>query len=239
MNNRFAHIITTVLLGIILVALTVEKSAAQITVHECDTMTFSVTSRPNIPETHFVWGIYTASDQPKDVLDPAGTLDPALYFVDGMYASGEGRTVKVTGLAPGKYYVRIHVWDEVSCTDNIEMYVMTVLESELVMEMYADSVCIGEPTNVYIRFTGRGPYEITYTVGDELTPSVVNLNGTEVDPEITIPINQPLPVGETTFWVIKVEDNCKAYEYTGDERPSTGIVIYPKPTQSRIYLKDD
>uniref|UniRef100_UPI003217FB64 hypothetical protein n=1 Tax=uncultured Draconibacterium sp. TaxID=1573823 RepID=UPI003217FB64 len=239
MNNRFAHIITTALLGIILVALTVAKASAQITVYECDTMTFSVTSRPNIPETHFVWGIYNASPNPTDVLDPSTTLDPALYFVDGMYASGEGRSVQVTGLAPGKYYVRIHVWDEVSCTDNIEMYVMEVLESELEMEMYADSVCIGEPTNVYIRFTGRGPYKITYTVGDELTPSVVNLNGVVENPEITIPILQPLPVGETTFWVIKVEDSCKAYEFTESERPSTGIVIYPKPTQSKIYLKDD
>ena len=221
-----------------LVALTVANASAQIVVNECDTMTFSVTSRPNIPETHFVWGIYNASPNPTDVLDPAGTLDPALYFVDGMYASGEGRTVQVVGLAPGKYYVRIHVWDEVTCTDNIEMYVMEVIESTLEMELYADSVCIGEPTNVYIRFTGVGPYEITYTVGDELTPSVVNLNGTEVDPEITIPIMEPLPVGETTFWVIKVEDNCKAYEFTGDERPSTGIVIYPKPAQQPIYLKD-
>lgn len=198
-------------------------------------MTFSVTSRPNIPETHFVWGIYNASPNPTDVLDPNTTLDPALYFVDGQYA---GSTVQVTGLAPGEYYVRIHVWDEVTCTDNIEMYVMEVLESTLEMELSADSVCIGEPTNVYIRFTGRGPYEVTYTIGDALTPSVVNMNG-GVDVENVIEITDPLPVGETTFWVIKVEDNCKAYEFTVDERPGTGILIYPKPSQSQIYLKDD
>jgi len=222
------------------VLLTVANAGAQIVVEECDTMEFSVVSRPNIPETHFVWGIYNASPTPTDVLDPAGTLDPDLYFVDGMYASGEGRTVKVTGLAVGKYYVRIHVWDEVTCTDNIEMYVMEVIEKELNFELVADSVCIGEPTSVRIIFSGVGPYTIHYTIGDAVTPSTYNLNGDPVGPEISIPITEPLPVGETTFWVFKIEDGgCKAYEYPVEDRPSTGILIYPKPNQSRIYLKDD
>jgi len=235
MRRRLIHIITTALLGIVLVALTVANASAQIVVNECDTMTFGVNSRPNIDDTHFIWDIFRERSQPTDVLNETLALDRVTTFVDGMYA---GKIVSVTGLEPGKYYVSIHVWDEITCTDNVEMYTMEVIESTLEMELYADSVCIGEPTNVYIRFTGVGPYEITYTVGDELTPSVVNLNGTEVDPEITIPIMEPLPVGETTFWVIKVEDNCKAYEFTGDERPSTGIVIYPKPAQQPIYLKD-
>ncbi len=229
------HIIHFILV-ILLVVLAVANASAQIVIQECDTMTFSVTSRPNIPETHFVWGIYNASPNPTDVLDPTTTLDPALYFVDGQYA---GSTVEVTGLAPGEYYVRIHVWDEVTCTDNIEMYVMEVTESALDMEVYADSVCIGEPTNVYIRFTGRGPYTVTYTIGDAVTPSVVNLNGTEADPELVIPVLEPLPVGETSFWVIRVEDNCKAYEFTEEERPGTGIVIFPKPAKQPIYLKEE
>ena len=53
--------------------------------------------------------------------------------------------------------MRIHVWDEEDCTDNVEMYVMEVIESTLEMEISADSVCIGEPTNVYIRFNGPWP----------------------------------------------------------------------------------
>jgi hypothetical protein len=226
-------------LVVLLVVLAVANATAQIVIQECDTMTFSVTSRPDIPEANYVWGIYEASPSPTDILDPAGTLDPALYFVDGMYASGEGKTVKVTNLPPGHYYVRIHVWDEVNCTDNIEMHLMEVTESTLDMEVYADSVCIGEPTNVYIRFTGIGPYTVTYTIGDAVTPSVFNLNGEVVGPEITIPVMEILPEGETTFWVIRVEDGCKAYEYPEEERPSTGIVIFPKPAQQPIYLKEE
>lgn len=242
MKKNLVHTIITALLGIFLVVLTVANASAQTRIppiYECDTMTFSVSSRPQIPEPHYVWGIYEASSGITDVLDPAGTLDPTVHFVDGMYASGEGSTVQVIDLDPGMYYVRIHVWDEVSCTDNIEMYVLEVLESTLDLEVYTDSVCIGEPTNVYIRITGVGPYDIYYTVGDQETPSVYNLNGRVKDPEITIPIDQQLPVGETTFWVIKVEDNCKAYEYSLDERPNTGILIYPKPAKQPIYLKEE
>ncbi len=233
--KRFIANIIYLALGILLVVLTVENSTAQIVVDQCDTMEFSVTSRPSIDESHFVWAIYEASDSPTDVLDPAGAIGPVPYFVNDQYA---GRTVQVVGLAPGKYYVRIHVWDEVTCTDNIEMYVMEVIESTIDFELVADSVCIGEPSTVRIIFSGTGPYIIEYTVGDEVTPSVVNLNGDVIGPEVTIPITQLLPVGETTFWVIRIEDDCKAYEYPVDERPNVGVLIYPKPTSSQIYLKE-
>ncbi len=239
MTKKIKHIAFIIVTGVVLLLLTVASASAQIIVEQCDTMTFSVDSREYISETRFVWGIYEASELPVDILDTIGLLESDTYFVDGLYASGVGKTVKVTGLDPGKYYVRIHVWNEEDCTDNVEMYVMEVVESSVDMTLYADSVCIGEATNVYIRLTGYGPYDIYYTVGDEETPSVVNVAGGVENPEIVIPITQPLPEGETTFWVIKVEDDCKAYEYPIDERPSTGVLIYPKPTKQPIYLKED
>jgi hypothetical protein len=133
--------------------------------------------------------------------------------------------------------VRIHVWDEVSCTDNIEMYVLEVIEKPLDIELYADSVCIGEPTLVRIVFSGVGPYDIVAHYGDALNPTVVNLNG-EVGPEVTVPITEVLPVGETKFWVMTVTDDCKVHSWEESERPSVGVWIYPKPDQSRIYLKE-
>lgn len=213
------------------------RISAQIVVEQCDTMIFTVTSRPTIPEPHYVWGIYEASDQPVDVLDEYAALDPALYFVDGMYASGEGRSVKVLALQPGLYYVRIHVWDEVSCTDNVEMYLMQVVQPQLDVELYADSVCIGNPTSVHIVFSGNGPYDMVVQYGDALSPTTINLNGV-VGPEITVPITDPLPVGETRFWIMEVTDDCKVYSWEETQRPGTGILIYPKPSKSRIYLKE-
>ena len=214
--------------GILLVVLAVAPAKAQIVVEQCDTMEFSVTSRPNIPETHFVWAIYNSSPDPTDVLDPAGSLDPAHYFVDGMYA---GRTVQVAGLDPGVYYVRIHVWDEESCTDNIEMYVMEVIEKELEAEMFGDSVCIGDPALVKIVFTGIGPFDIIYTFGDGTNH--VNLNGI-TDQEVTIPVIG-LPVGETEFWIMEISDGCvTSYPVPQKAR----VVIHPKPTNTRIYQVD-
>lgn len=230
---RFSGIILGILTAVSAMA---QNTSQHIMVDQCDTMVFSVTSRPSIPETHFVWAIYNSSPNPTDILDPAEALDPALYFVDGQYA---GRKVKVTGLEPGTYYVRIEVWDEISCTNNVEMHLMEVTATIPQVELYGDSTCIGEPTSVRIIFTGVGPYTISYTYGDAATGNVVNVNGYIVDgPDAVIPILEPLPEGETSFWLISVDDGCKAYEFPEDERPRTGIRIYPKPTNSKIYVKD-
>jgi len=231
MKRLITHIIYRTL-GILLVVLTMAFTAvAQIVVDQCDTMEFSVVSRPNIPETHFVWAIYNSSEDPTDVLDPAGALDPTPLFVDGQYA---GRTVQVTGLQAGKYYVRIHVWDDVTCTDNIEMYVMEVIENLPTAELFGDSLCIGEPAEIKIIFTGIGPYDIEYTYGDGT--NIVNLNGI-VENEITIPITNPLPVGTTNFWVMTVTDQCTVNSYELDP-VEVGVIIYPKPANSKIYLKE-
>ena len=113
-------------LGILLVVLAVHSNvmAQHIQVEQCDTFQFSIVSRPNIDDLNFEWAIYNSSPNPTDVLDDATRLDPVAYFVDGQYL---GRTVRVANLPVGTYYVRIHVWDEITCTDNIELYVMEVL----------------------------------------------------------------------------------------------------------------
>jgi len=237
MNKRLTHIILYPLLGFVLAAFSVKSVSAQIIIEECDTMEFSIVSRPSIPEPHYVWAIYNSSTDPVDVLDKNTQLDPALYFVDGLYASGEGSTVHVTGLPIGKYYVRINVWDEETCTDNVEMYVMEVVESLLTVELTGDSLCVDDqPAFVKIVFSGKAPYNIEYSTNDGR--NYVNLTGI-TDTEITVPIMDPLPVGEHKFWVISLANGCKAIEYTEEEdRPNTGILIYPKPAKKPIYVKD-
>ena len=226
-------------LGILLVVLAVANAGAQITVDQCDTMEFEVVSRPSINESHFVWGIYNSSDSSStDVLDPAGTLDPALYFANGQYA---GRKVQVVGLTPGKYYVRVHVWDEITCTDNIEMWVLEVIENIPQVELVGDSVCVGDPATIHIIFTGVGPYTIDYSYGDEVTGTWVNVNGVIVDgPNTTIPILDPFPAGDNyVFKVNQIMDDCKTYMFDEADKPRTGIIIYPKPTNSKIYQTDN
>lgn len=229
MKRLIAHIIYLTL-GILPVVLTVENTTAQIVVDQCETMVFSVTSRPSIDDTHFVWAIYNSSESPTDVLDPTGSLDPATTFVDGQYA---GRTVEVTNLEPGKYYVRIHVWDEISCTDNIEMYLLEVTENKPTAELIGDSLCIGETAEIKIIFTGIAPYDVVYTYGDGT--DWVNLTGI-VEDEVTIPIPM-LPVGTTEYWIMEVSDDCTVNSYVADPN-KVGVLIYPKPVSSQIYLKE-
>ena len=240
MKKKFAHIILTVLSGFILVALTVASASAQkeispgvIEVNQCETIEFSVVEWPG---DRYTWDIYRDSMAAVNFAVTDGDVAPALYFENGMY---QGSTVKVKWLDPGRYFVRIMVWDESRCTNNLKLIIVNVIATAPELELVADSVCIGEPTSVRIIFTGIGPYTLDYTYGDAITGNVVNVNGYIVDgPEATIPITQPLPVGETKFWVINIDDGCKAYEYSGDERPGTGILIYPKPARQPIYLKE-
>ena len=225
-------------LGILLVVLAVANAGAQIQVNECDTMTFEVVSRPSIDETNFEWAIYNSSPNPTDVLDDNTRLDPVLYFANGQYL---GRSVDVVNLPVGVYYVRIHVWDEITCTDNIEMYVLEVLETipEIVLE--GDSVCIGDPASITIIFTGIGPYTISYTYGDEITGTYVNVNGVVVDgPSVSIPILDPFPAGDNYYFKVdEIMDDCKNFIFDEADKPRTGIIIYPKPTNSQIYQQDN
>ncbi len=210
----------------------------QITVDQCDTMEFSIVSRPSINETNFEWAIYNSSPNPTDVLDDATRLDPVLYFADGQYL---GRTVQVVNLAVGVYYVRIHVWDEITCTDNIEMYVLEVIQTIPQVEITGDSVCVGDPPVIQIVFSGVGPYTISYSYGDENTGTFVNVNGQIVNgPEVTIPILDPFPAGDNyEFKVNQIMDECKTYIYDEADKPKARIIIYPKPTNSRIYQTDN
>lgn len=235
MAKKVTHIISILVTGIVLLRLTVVSASAQpITVDQCDTMEFSVVSRSGIPEAHYVWAIYNSSTDPTDVLDPAGAIDPAIHFVNGQYA---GSTVQVLGVQPGLYYVRVQVWDEVTCTDNVEMYVMEVVENLPEVTLEGDSMCVDEqPPSVRVIFTGTAPYSISYSYDDGNT--VVNMNGI-VDDEIYIEIPETLPVGETTFWVMEVGDNCTVNTYEVVDRPRTGILIYPMPVKQPIYLKED
>lgn len=216
--------------GIFLVLFAVAHAGAQISVSQCDTMEFSVNSRPSIDDSHFVWGIYNSSPNPTDILDPTTTLDPALYFVNGQYA---GRTVKVVGLEPGVYYVRIEVWDEISCTNNVEMHVLEVIEHEPIVELTGDSACIGDPVMIKIVFTGIAPFDAQLTYSNVDGTETIFLNGV-TENEIMVPVMDPLPVGETEIWVMTISDGC-VQNYLIPAPDKARIVIYPNPTNSRIY----
>lgn len=216
-------------LGILLMILAVaisavaQKPIVHIVVNQCETIEFSV---QEMPGDRYTWGIF--SDSTANFAHDDNLWEPVPYFQKGMY---QGSTVTVTGLEPGRYFIRVMVWDEVNCTNNLMMYMLDILEALPTATLEDAEACIGEPTFVKIVLTGRGPWDVLYTVNDEVY--AVNLAGsTEMEHTITLP---PLPTGEHKIWVMEVTDECAVNSY--EINPPTGrVVIFPKPISSKIYL---
>lgn len=225
MKKRLYHIIYRTL-GILLVAMGMaitagaQKSVTWIEAEQCDTTEFSVVDWPG---DRYTWDIYR--DSTVNFATTNGDVTPVPYFVNGMY---QGSTVKVVGLQPGRYFLRVMVWDEVSCTNNLIVFGLDVIYNPPYAELYGDTACYGEPTTMKIVFTGTGPWNLTYTFGNGTTH--LNLNGVTT-PEVTVSI-PPLPVGPTEFWILEVSDQCTVNNQIVER---TKVIILPKPSNSRIY----
>lgn len=216
--------------GILLVLMTVASATAQkpiqhIVLEQCETVELSVV---DVPGDRYTWDIYR--DSTVNFATEKGDMDPVIYFEEGMY---EGSTVRLNWLEPGRYFLRVMVWDEVNCTNNLLIFMLDVLDWKPEVVVEGDSVCVGETAVLKLILTGRGPWDVVYTYGDEGIE--VNLNGiTESEYFVPLPM---LPEGRTEFWIMEVTDQCTINTY---EIPiKTSIMIYSKPTNSRIYVKEE
>lgn len=205
-----------------------QKPIIHIVADQCETIEFSVV---DMMGDEYTWDLFT--DSTANFANDDARLDPAIYFEDGDYR--DSSSVKVHGLASGRYFVRVMAWDEEACTNNLLVYMLDILEALPEAVVYADSACIGEPTVLKIVLTGKGPWDLIYTFTDET--NAVNLYGV-TESEITVSL-PPLPEGETEVWVMEVVEYngvCRVVSSNPSERAR--VVIYPKPTNSKIYLKE-
>lgn len=203
-----------------------QKPIIEMTVDQCETLEFSVV---DLPGDRYTWDIYR--DSTVNFANTKGDVDPVVYFEKAMY---EGSTVRVHFLEPGRYFVRVMVWNEVECTNNLLVYMVDVLEYIPEAELIGDSLCVGMPAVIKIVLTGRGPWNVQYTYGDD--SNAVWINGI-TESEISVPIIPALPVGTTDFWIMEVTDDCTVNSYVADPK-KVGVIIFPKPTNSKIYLKE-
>lgn len=215
---------------LLLVVLTVATAMAQkpliyIEVPQCETIEFSVV---DMPGDRYTWDIYR--DSTVNFAQENGDVDPVPHFEDGNYG---GPTVRVNGLDVGRYFVRVMVWDEVNCTNNLMMYLVDIYSDPPMAVLTGDSLCIGDPAVVKIVLTGRGPYNLTYTyVSHTNGDNEINVNLVgQVEQEFTVTL-PPLPVGITEIWVKQIIDECTENLIPSDR---ARIVIFPKPSQSKIY----
>ena len=234
MKHALLHIIYRTL-GTFLVALTVATAAAQKPVvdmgkvPQCETTVFSVDKWPG---DRYTWDLY--KDSTVNFANTNGDVDRVPYFEKGMY---EGPSVSINWLDVGKYFVRVMVWDEQTCTNNLMLFKIEVEANPPQAELLVDSTCIGEISTVRIVLTGHGPWDLTYTyVSNSNGETEVNTNLIgQVENDFTVSI-PPLPVGTTEIWVQQIIDQCTENLIPTDK---ARIVIYPKPSQSKIYLKDE
>lgn len=230
MKQLITHIMYRTL-GILLVALTVATAVAQIPVqhieaYQCETIEFSVVDWPG---DRYTWDLYNEKDWFKvNFATENGNVDPGGYFEKGMY---QGSTVRVNWLEKGLYFLRVMVWDETTCSNNLLVFKVDVLEHELNATLEGDSVCYGDPVVFKIVLTGLGPWDIKYTFGDGT--ATLNLNGiTEPEQTVSLP---PMPAGQFEVWITEIIDQCSQNLLpTGKAR----IVIYPKPANTKIILRE-
>jgi len=222
--------------GILLAVLTVAPAMAQkpvqhIVVSRHDTIEFSVVEWPG---DEYTWDIY--DDPGLNFALENERLDPALYFVDGMY---RGSTVYVTNLPPGQYYLRVMVWDEVNCTNNLTLFSLEV-EDVPEADLYGNEACFGDPTYLHVVLTGVGPWDITYT--DGLERHDVNLDGNPgEDQYILIQTNTMEPNDEVIikeYWIDYIHD-LGTGGINNEPSDKAKIIIYPIPSNSEIYIKEE
>jgi hypothetical protein len=221
--------------GILLVVLAVASAQAQkpvqhIVVSRHDTIEFSVVEWPG---DRYTWDIY--DDPGLNFALENDRLDPALYFVNGDY---EGASVKVTNLPPGQYYLRVMVWDDVNCTNNLTLFSLEV-EDIPEADLYGNEACFGDPTYLHVVLTGVGPWDITYT--DGLERHDVNLVGNPgEDQYIPIQTNTLEPNDEVIikeYWIDYIKDDTGAVN--NEPSDTVRVIIYPIPANSEIYIKEE
>lgn len=235
MKKLIYHIVR-LMLGFIPAVLTVAPAMAQkpvqhIVVNQTDTIEFSVEKWPG---DDYTWDIY--DDPGLNFAEENERLDPALYFVDGMY---RGSTVLVTNLPPGQYYLRVMVWDELNCTNNLALFSLEV-KAIPEADLYGNEACFGDPTYLHVVLTGVGPWNVTYTDGTDRHD--VNLDGNPgEDQYILITPNTLEPNNEVIireYWLDYIEDLGTGGVNT-EPTERARIVIYPIPSNSKIYIKED
>ena len=208
-----------------------QKPVQHIVVNQSDTIEFSVVEWSG---DRYTWDIY--DDPDVNFAHENDRLDPALYFVDGDY---EGSTVYVTNLPAGQYYLRVMVWDEVNCTNNLTLFSMEVLDIPEA-DLYGAEACYGDPTYFRVVLTGVGPWEIIYTDGMIDYPSV-NLNGNPGEDQYFLAPNSMGPTDEVfikEYWINYIKDHGNGGENFETTEPAR-IIIYPIPSNSEIYIKED
>ena len=200
-----------------------QKPVTHIEIDQCDTIKFGVVEWPG---DRYTWDLYTALEwDTVNFAKQDGNVDRAAYFENGNYGGSE---VAVHFLESGRYILRVMVWDEVTCTNNLMIFSIDVEEHIPVATITDSMACYGEPAVFKVVITGKGPWEAIYTYGDGTAS--INLYGEDDNEQI---VRLPaLPPDTYEVWVKQIIDECSS-NFLPSQKGR--VIIYPKPTNSGIY----
>ncbi len=222
-----------VLLSVMLAA--AQKPVQHIVMDQCESYIFGAVEMPG---DRYTWHLYHELDWDEvNFAQDAPNVDPTPYFDDGNYQTDANHpSVKVSGLEPGDYFLKLVVWDEVECTNNLVVFRITVEEKLPTVVLEEQEGCYGDVVEMKFILTGTGPWKLFYSYSDGVAS--VNLNGTTEDPEFfwTIPPTDP---GEIEVWVTAIIDQCTSNFFGAGEEPRGRVIINPLPKSSDIYVKPE
>ena len=214
--------------GVLAVAFaTAQKPVQHIVVDQCEVLEIGV---QEFAGDRYIWDLYSTPDVNFALED--GDILSDEYFEQGRKV---GPSVRIHDLPPGRYFVRVMVWDEVACTNNLMVFSLEVQDIDQYLEVRAGEFCFGQDNYIRITFTGRGPWDLTYAWNDETNEQYVTLYGiVESNYQVRIPM---FDAGKHSFWIMEVNDECRVSTY---EIPlETEFIIHPRPRTSPIYLKPE
>lgn len=173
----------------------------------------------------YFWELYNDVEGLNLAVVPGNCPATEAYFVGGV---NTGDSVEVMWLVPGFYFFKVTATD--SCTNNIKLGKMEVLESEsYAVFLEPDSICPGDAAWLTLEITGGpGPWDVTYTDGvTEWT-----ILGIETSPHPFMLDPTPQTAGTYPYWVISVTN---IYGITNNV-PSdpVNLIVKPKPVTSPI-----
>lgn len=230
--NWIRKILHLLLLAILPAVLPVASAMAQVSIiYPGQKVDLSIETQP-VGST-YKWEIYC--DSTVDFAKTPGNCNNnEAGFVGGI---NNQASVQAIFNKPGRYIVKIEVWDPVMCTNNLEIMLLEVKESLPTAELsiIPEEICISEPSVLTVTLTGKPLWGFVIEAYDKDGKLTDRLEFNNIDTGQN-PFDIVVSPIETTWYrVVKVTD---LYGVQNNPSEAVKLTVHPLPANSKIYLKE-
>ena len=187
-------------------------------VYQFETTTLQVEQEPG---DTYTWEFYRDSTV-NFATTPGDATSAEISFPGG----NTGASIDVNWLDYGVFFYKVTSVNATSCTNNLKIGRIEILQGLPTATLSADSICTGDIGVLNVKLTGLAPWSITYTNGTS-TETINDINDSAY--QITI---DPGPKTTTEYWITEVTDSRTT---NTEESEHIILEVHPKPNSSRIY----